>query len=82
MTAKQGLNIELGARTVSGVAKSPEKAAGDADGSHFVIRTYIYFTVRVKCGLWKTPREMKRDPSFALLSQDEHPDRMLVLSCE
>lgn len=54
MTAKQGLNIELGARRVAGAAKAPEKAAGDADGSHFVIRAYIYFIVRVKRALWKT----------------------------
>lgn len=31
MTAKQGLKIELGARTVSAAAKAPEKAAEDAD---------------------------------------------------
>jgi hypothetical protein len=82
MTAKQGLNIELGARRVAGAAKAPEKTAAQADASDFRIRAYIYFTVRVKRDLWKTRGGVKRDPSFALLSQDEHPDWMLVLSCE
>lgn len=67
MTAKQGLNSELGARTVVGAAKAPEKVAGDADGNRFVIRAYLYFIVRVKHGLWKTRGGAEASPRASAL---------------
>ena len=48
MTVNEGINIELEGRTGSEAAKAPKRAAAQAERGHFLIRTYNYFTARVK----------------------------------